>query len=165
VHGRAPPPHPSRGKPGKVEGKKGERDPLPGELGERIESKLEELSRRARDLLDDNRTMVLALAHALETNKTVTGEDVMAIIDGRPGPLLDGRMYHDPAFVAEAEAYHARVVSAHRSHRGVDVPLPSLPPEVVADDEGSTPRVSADAPAESSGGPRGATNGDAPASG
>jgi cell division protease FtsH len=153
------------GKPGKVEGKKGERDPLPGELGERIESKLEELSRRARDLLDDNRTMVLALAHALETNKTVTGEDVMAIIDGRPGPLLDGRMYRDPAFVAEAEAYHARVVSAHRSHRGVDVPLPSLPPGIVTDSDGSTPRVSAAEPAESSDGPPRPANGDGPASG
>src|SRR5205807_6714920 len=124
---------------GKGEGKNGERGPLPGGLGERIESKLEECSRRARDLLDDNRAMVLALAHALETNKTVTGEDVMAIIDGRPGPLLDGRMYHDPAFVAEAEAYHARVVSAHRSHRGVAVPLPALPAEAMPDGDGATP--------------------------
>jgi ATP-dependent Zn protease len=115
------------GKPGKPETKKGEREPFSGELGERIETKLEELSRRARNLLEDNRSMVLALAHALETNKTVTGEDVMAIIEGRPGPLLDGRMYHDPAFVAEAEAYHARVVSAHRTHRAVDAPLPVLP--------------------------------------
>lgn len=82
--------------------------------------------------------MVLALAHALETNKTVTGEDVMAIIDGRPGPLLDGRMYHDPAFVAEAEAYHARVVSAHRTHRAVDVPLPVLP-AVAPDGDGPPP--------------------------
>ena len=149
------------GKPGKAEGKKGDRDPLPGELGERIESKLDELSRRARDLLEDNRSMVLALAHALETNKTVTGEDVMAIIDGRPGPLLDGRMYHDPAFVAEAEAYHARVVSAHRSHRGVDVPLPALPADAVPDGDGTTPQVSS---AESSGRPAGSADGDGPAS-
>jgi hypothetical protein len=89
----------------------------------------------------------------------------MAIIDGRPGPLLDGRMYHDPAFVAEAEAYHARVVSAHRRHRGVDVPLPSLPPEIVSDGEESTPRVSAAEPAESSGRPPGPAYGDEPASG
>ena len=106
--------------------------------------------------------MVLALAHALETNKTVTGEDVMAIIDGRPGPLLDGRMYHDPAFVAEAEAYHARVVSAHRSHRGVDVPLPLLPSEVVPDGDGSTPRVLAAEPAEPSSRPSERAKGDEP---
>ena len=105
--------------------------------------------------------MVLALAHALETNKTVTGEDVMAIIDGRPGPLLDGRVYHDPAFVAEAEAYHARVVSAHRSHRRVDVPLPALPADAVPDGDGATPQVSS---AESSGRPAGSADGDGPAS-
>jgi ATP-dependent Zn protease len=126
------------GKPGKPEAKKGEREPFSGELGERIETKLEELSRRARNLLEDNRSMVLALAHALETNKTVTGEDVMAIIEGRAGPLLDGRMYHDPAFVAEAEAYHARVVSAHRTHRAVDVPLPVLP-AAIPDGDGPIP--------------------------
>ena len=39
------------------------------------------------------------MSHALETNKTVTGEDIEAIIEGRRGALLDGRPYHDPRFL------------------------------------------------------------------
>jgi hypothetical protein len=66
------------------------------------------------------------VAHALETHKTVTGEDVEAIIEGRPGPLIDGRPYHAEAFAELAERYHEQVVEAHKSHAKVGVPLPDL---------------------------------------
>ncbi len=69
---------------------------------------------------------MLALAHALETNKTLTGEDVQAIIEGREGPLIDGRVYRAPEFFEKAEAYHAEVVAAHKLHSDVKVPLPAL---------------------------------------
>jgi cell division protease FtsH len=111
------------GRPGKDE-----KDPdlLKGDLGERIEAKLAELLARSQKLLEDNRLEVLAVAHALESNKTVTGEDIEAIIEGRQGPLIDGRPYHSPEFVQMAEDYHSQVVTAHRSHSRVPVPLPVL---------------------------------------
>jgi cell division protease FtsH len=111
------------GKPGKDE-KTAEL--LRSDLGDRIESKLAELLDRSRSLLEDNRLEVLAVAHALESNKTVTGEDVEAIIEGRRGPLIDGRPYHGEDFKEMAETYHEQVVAAHKNHSAVRVPLPSL---------------------------------------
>ena len=40
---------------------------------------------------------VLAVAHALETHKTLSGEDVEAVLNGRPGIAVDGAVYRDPA--------------------------------------------------------------------
>src|SRR5438128_7108234 len=62
------------GKPGEDKGKKKEKDLLESSLGERIESKLEQLLVETRKLLERDRSKVLAVAHALETNKTVTGD-------------------------------------------------------------------------------------------
>jgi ATP-dependent Zn protease len=98
---------------------------LEGSLGHRIEAKLEELYARTETLLIENRREVLAVAHALETHKTLTGEDVIAVIEGREGPLVDGRAYLDPEFLATAEAYHAAVLRAHQEHARVDAMLPS----------------------------------------
>ena len=113
------------GRPGK--GRKKDEDLLSGSLGERIEKKLAELRDRTSDLLRDNRVEIMAVAHALELNKTVTGEDVEAIIEGRQGPLLDGRPYRRPEFGEVAEAYHAKVVAAHQRHSKVEGGLPGLP--------------------------------------
>jgi ATP-dependent Zn protease len=103
-------------------------------LGMRIESKLQELLERTEALLQNNRREVLAVAHALEANKTLTGEDVVAIIEGRQGPLLDGRPYNTPEFLQNAEVYHSEVVAAHREHAKVAVPLPALVPALVPGD-------------------------------
>ena len=109
----------------------GRRDekPVPQVLSDRIEAKLDELYRRVRDLLEDNRSNVLAVAHALEKYKTITGEDITAIIEGHQGPIVDGRAYSDPVFMAEIERYHISVVDAHRQHRPVTTPLPEPPAE------------------------------------
>lgn len=112
------------GRPGRGEGKEGEKSLLEGSLGERIEEQLADILDRTRDLLEENRHLVLAVAHALETTKTLTGEDVVAIIEGTQGPLIDGRPYHDPEFVQLAEAYHQRALLAHKGHASVDLPLP-----------------------------------------
>ncbi|MEA2685481.1 MAG: cell division protease FtsH, partial [Actinomycetota bacterium] len=116
------------GRPGKADGKgaKNEADLLHGGLGERIEGKLEELLQRAEDLLKANRIAVLAVAHALETHKTVTGDDIEAIIEGRAGPLIDGRVYADPEFARVVEEYHAQAISAHKGHGGFEIALPKL---------------------------------------
>jgi cell division protease FtsH len=114
------------GKPGKGEGKK-EQDLLDTNLGHRIEGKLAELVERTERVLAENRSSILGLAHALETNKTLTGEDVQAIIDGRPGPLVDGRPYHVSEFVEQVEVYHAEAVKAHKAHASVALHMPTLP--------------------------------------
>ena len=81
---------------------------------------------RTQRLLEENRQAILAVAHALETHKTVTGDDIKAIIEGRPGTLIDGTPYGKEAFLELAEDYHNRVVAAHKGHGKVDVPLPLL---------------------------------------
>jgi cell division protease FtsH len=113
------------GKPGKDDGKD-KKDLLESSLGSRIEDLLGELMDRTERLLKENRRAVLAVAHALETHKTVTGEDIKAIIEGRPGTLIDGTPYGTPEFDRLAEDYHNRVLHAHKGHGKVDIPLPLL---------------------------------------
>jgi ATP-dependent Zn protease len=104
-----------------------------GEFGRRIEARLKALYDDTWQLLEENRAEILAVAHALETQKTITGDDVAAIIDGTVGPSIDGRAYADPAFRQMLENYHAAVVRAHRDHGGVDVRIPvPVPPQPTA---------------------------------
>jgi cell division protease FtsH len=93
-------------------------------LGKRAEAHLAELADRTGALLRENRSNVLAVGHALEMHKTITGQDVSAIIDGTEGPVVDGRPYHTPEFSATLEEYHLRVMVAHRGRDGVPLPVP-----------------------------------------
>jgi cell division protease FtsH len=113
------------GRPGKGD-EKDKKDLLETSLGERIEDKLGDLMERTERLLLENRRAILAVAHALETHKTVTGDDIKAIIEGRPGTLIDGTPYGTTEFDRMAEEYHNRVVAAHKGHGKVDIPLPLL---------------------------------------
>ncbi len=114
-------------------------------FGRSVEDKLAELYERTAELLQEHRGDVLALAHALEAEKTITGDDVAAIIEGRPGPTVDGRPYHDAAFRQMLERYHEAVLRAHKEHGGVDVripvPVPPPPVEVVSAPAGQLPRA------------------------
>ena len=103
-----------------------DRNLLETELGRRVERRLGELLDAATQLVLENRVEVLAVAHALETHKTLTGEDVEAIIEGRSGSLIDGRPYHVDEFVELAEHYHNEVLAAHKGHRKVTAALPKL---------------------------------------
>ena len=107
-------------------GEQKEKDLLKSGLGERIEENLESILQRTESLLAENSLEVLAVTHALETNKTLTGDDIQAIVDGTPGPLVDGTEYHTPEFAEQAKEYHERVVIAHKEHASVDVPMPTL---------------------------------------
>lgn len=102
------------------------------EFGRSVEHSLRELYDRTVELLEANRAEVLAVAHALEVHKTLTGEDIAAIIDGTRGPFIDGASYRDPAFNRELEAYHAAALAAHRAHGevGSTMPIPVPPPPV-----------------------------------
>jgi ATP-dependent Zn protease len=101
-------------------------DQAGGQLGQRIEQNLTSLLEKAESILTENRHRVLALAHALETHKTLTGEDVVAVLGGIQGPLVDGRPYFEPGIAQDLEDYHERAVSAHREHANVGIPLPRL---------------------------------------
>ena len=95
-------------------------------LGRRVEERLSEIYRRAWELLEHNRREVLAVAHALETHKTLTGDDVEAVIEGKPGPLIDGTIYRDQDFIDRLELYHAQVVTAHKGHSRPGGPMPRI---------------------------------------
>jgi ATP-dependent Zn protease len=110
-------------------------DFLRGSLGQRVEADLRQLFDRTRRLIAENRYEILAIAHALETHKTLNGEDVVAVIEGRRGPLVDGRPYATEEFRRAADAYHELAVLAHQRHTGTELVLPELPapePELVA---------------------------------
>jgi cell division protease FtsH len=94
-------------------------------LADRIEDHLAGLLERAQDILRDNRLCVLALAHALETHKTLSGEDVEAVLEGRRGATIDGTVYGDPEFMAKLEEYHTAAAGAHRSHASIKLAMPS----------------------------------------
>jgi cell division protease FtsH len=101
-----------------------DRNVLETALGHRAESHLATLAERTGTLLSEHRPSVLAVAHALEFHKTISGQDVVAIINGEEGPVVDGRPYHQPSFAAELEAYHERAVSAHSGDRSLPLPVP-----------------------------------------
>ena len=96
---------------------------LDSPLGHRVEALLADLAERTEQLLTENRRHVLAVAHALELHKTISGEDVAAVIEGSSGPVVDGREYAD--FTEALETYHAQVVAAHEGREHV-LELPSV---------------------------------------
>jgi hypothetical protein len=96
-------------------------------LADRIEDTLGSLLQRVETLLQGDRAKVLSLAHALETHKTLSGEDIVAVMEHTVGPLVDGRPYADPGFLARLEEYHQAAAVAHRSHGGVAMPMPPAP--------------------------------------
>ena len=112
------------GQPGAGDDK--DRAMLRNSLAQRIEGKLEEIFTQTEELLRANRLEVLAVTHALETHKTLTGEDIAAIIDGEQGPLIDGRPYHTSDFEEQAERYHDAVERAHSGHEAIELEMPSL---------------------------------------
>jgi len=113
-------------------------------LADRIEDNLKTLLDRTEQLLRENRNDILAVAHALETHKTISGEDVIAVLEHTTGPLVDGRPYADERFIAELGDYHLAAARAHREHGQVKLTMPvpaaiaPVPPwaaGVVADSE------------------------------
>ena len=93
-------------------------------LADRIENNLSGLLSRAEIVLRDNREKVLALAHALETYKTISGDDVIAVMNAEMGPVVDGRPYGSSANLAKIEEYHSAAVVAHKSHLRPQVAIP-----------------------------------------
>ncbi|HEY3980138.1 MAG TPA: AAA family ATPase, partial [Streptosporangiaceae bacterium] len=84
--------------PGAAGGEGRQGSPAFGRLADRIEENLGSLLVRAEGILRENERHVLAMAHALETHKTLSGEDVAAVFDGGHGPLVDGSVYAHDSF-------------------------------------------------------------------
>jgi ATP-dependent Zn protease len=112
-------------------------------LADRIEDKLAVLLGRTEEILRDNRDQVLALAHALEKHKTLSGEDVLAVLEHKRGPLVDGTPYAEASFLAELAEYHQMAARAHHEHSQEELNLPVAPntqpwsvPVVVAEPDG-----------------------------
>jgi len=99
-----------------------------GRLADRIEENLSTLLVRAEDVLRENERDVLALAHALESHKTLSGEDVTAVFEGTRGPLVDGTVYTDDAFIDRLREYHAAAKLAHQQHSKPAIPMPTPEP-------------------------------------
>jgi hypothetical protein len=100
-----------------------------GRLADRIEDNLGLLLVKVEGILRDNERHVLALAHALETHKTLSGEDVTAVFEGGHGPLVNGSPYADDAFIAKLRDYHLAAKRAHQEHSQPQLTLPTAEPE------------------------------------
>lgn len=111
-------------------------DLLQGEGGKKVEERLEELLERTRELLEQNRAHVFGVAHALETHKTLSGEDVEAVVEGKRGRIVDGRVYAVTSFMTVYGAYHDRLLDAHINRlNNISIRLPEpveWAPELVA---------------------------------
>jgi hypothetical protein len=84
------------------------------------------------EIINEDRAQVLSLAHALETHKTLTGEDVVAVVERRPGPFVDGRPYADAGLIERLEDYHRGAAVAHREHSQIPLSMPEIPRPVLA---------------------------------
>ncbi|HTW06103.1 MAG TPA: AAA family ATPase [Acidimicrobiales bacterium] len=111
-------------------------DTMRGEIGRRVERRLHDLLERTDQLLTENIAEIFAVTHALESQRTLSGEDVEAVIEGRPSRGIDGRVYKAPGFVEVFGAYHERVLLAHQARAKAVNPLPApvdWAPELVAE--------------------------------
>ena len=96
------------------------------EFDQRVELKLQELYQRAVTLVEENRWFLIAISHALQAYRTITGEDIDAIHRGVQGPTLDGAAYHDPGFRTAMLPYLAAARDAHRTQGKLSYPLPRV---------------------------------------
>lgn len=93
-------------------------------LADRIEENLSVMLGKAESILSKNRNAVLSLAHALEIHKTISGDDVIAVMEGTQGPLVDGRPYKVKANITAIEKYHRSALLAHQRHEKPSINIP-----------------------------------------
>ncbi len=104
-----------------------------GAFAEEVERRLGELYERTLALLSEHRIDVLKVTHALEAHATISGDDIAAVIEGRRGPVVDGRAYASEDFARALEEYHRIAVETHRIRHERPPALPALPKAVYAE--------------------------------
>ncbi len=109
-----------------------------------IEERVSILSLRVEKMITDNRAKVLAVAHALEEFKTITGTDIEAIMNGTMGILVDGTVYCAESVSNSLEDYHKVAAKALSDHMPVPLPLPYFGSK----DNGPVPRQKTVPPAD-----------------
>ena len=114
------------GAPGGGKGKDDGARELRHALADRIEDNLSGLLAKAETVLKENRSKVLSLAHALEIHKTISGEDVVAVMEGGKGPLVDGAPYKKAENLEAIEKYHQATLVAHKGHEKPAVQIPTF---------------------------------------
>ncbi len=114
-----------------------DRQVLDTALGGRVEERLQELYGRVQAILADNRFEILSVAHALEAHKSITGDDIKAVMEGVKGPIVDGRPYHEGDFRQALETYHVQAVTAQKNKTGKELSLPVAEGEPDIDLRGS----------------------------
>lgn len=98
-----------------------------GDIANEVEARLQELYARTEELLAQHRFDVLAVAHALETYSTISGDDVAAVIEQRQGTVVDGTVYGRADFRQQLEEYHRAAVEVHKIRHERPPALPALP--------------------------------------
>jgi hypothetical protein len=94
------------------------------EFDTQVENKLKDLYERAHTLISDNRWFLVSIAHALQTHRTISGEDIDAIYRGAQGPTLDGRLYHSEQFRHAMVPYLQQARAAHTDQSQLLAELP-----------------------------------------
>ncbi|MEJ7765679.1 MAG: hypothetical protein WKF86_09305, partial [Acidimicrobiales bacterium] len=123
-------------------------------FGGRVESQLKQFYDEVYVLMEENRTELLTLAHALEIHGALSGSDVEAVLNKTQGPVVDGSVYADATFLAELEAYHAEVMVKLREPGPVEIRLPRRDPVPQLALAASTPYGNGAAPGDGAwGGP------------
>lgn len=87
-----------------------------------VEALLTDVFEEVSALIARDRHLVLALAHALEMHKSLSGADAMAILGLRKGPVLDGSIYDSPLWVEALEEYHQAMLGSR--HGAATAPTP-----------------------------------------
>ena len=108
-----------------------------GDFDQRVERRLAALYAQALTLVEENELFVLAIAHALEEHKTISGEDIEAIFAGTKGPAVDGAWYHTPEFRFVYDRYHDAALDAHESQAKLEMQLPKPGSLVVVGADGN----------------------------
>ena len=83
--------------------------------GHRVDTLLEQIFAEVTSMLERDRSLVLSLAHALECEQTLSGVDVVAIFEQRPGLTVDGRIYAGRQAASALDRYHDDVKASRRS--------------------------------------------------
>lgn len=99
---------------------------LQSTLAGRVEARLQSIYQTADSLVQEHATTILCLAHALELHKTLDGEDVVAVIECREGPLVDGSAYSSPLVRENLWKYHEVLLQAHVKGQVTEVAVPTL---------------------------------------